>query len=199
MKYFGIVYKITNLLNEKSYVGITTKTIEERFNSHFNRATKERSAIQKAMKKYGKENFIIEEIDFANNESELFQKEKHWISHYNTFSKFGYNLTEGGGGIPNMSNEIKNKISKSKTGKKIAKLQGRKVTEEVRNRISKTLGGKRIKLRKGEEIIILQTSHEAIKFGLNPSNVISCCKGKRKSTGGYTCQYINNANPDLIE
>jgi group I intron endonuclease len=201
MKEYGVIYKITNLKNGKSYIGLTTKTLSERFEAHCNRSVRERSAIQKAIHKYGKENFTIEKLELGYTEQELFKKERYWISFYNTFNGVGYNLTEGGGGIPNMTQEIRDKISKTKTGKKIPKLKGRAVSKKSRIQISRSLGGKPIKLTNtttGEEII-LQTSCEGRELGLNPANIISCCKGNRSKTKGYTCQYINHANPDLIK
>ena len=64
----GKIYKITNKINGKVYVGQTTKTLKERFEKHCWGTTKKDSyhfnmAIKKAIKKYGKENFTIELIE----------------------------------------------------------------------------------------------------------------------------------------
>lgn len=199
MKY-GTVYKITNKLNGKAYVGITTKSIQERFEAHLNRAVRERSAIQNAMKKYGKSNFEIVEIDTATSEVELFEKERFWIAHFNTFSENGYNLTEGGGGIVNMSEEIRAKISKSKSGKSILKLKGREISKEQRILISRTLGASQVKgtnLTTGE-IILLDYPTQGKEFGFNPSLICAVIKGKRNQHKGFTFEYINHANQNLI-
>lgn len=192
---YGKVYKITNLLNKKCYVGITTKTLEERFQAHLDRAIVERSAVQKALKKYGKENFTIEELDTASTKEELFDREFYWIEKLNTFKGYGYNLTAGGGGITDMSKEIRDKISKSKTGKKIKKLQGREITHDWRVKISRTLGGKKLRMFNSEtgHEIILDYLNECKNYGFSPGNVSMVLHGKRKHTKGYTVKY---ANPD---
>lgn len=51
--YYGVVYMIINLCNDKRYIGITTRTIEERFEEH----CKADSYIGRAIRKYGRENF----------------------------------------------------------------------------------------------------------------------------------------------
>ncbi len=199
MKY-GTIYKITNMLNGKAYVGVTTKTIQERFDAHLNRAVKERSAIQKALKKYGKENFEIIEIDTAISEQELFEKEKFWIAHFNTFSKNGYNLTEGGGGIVNMSQEMRDRISKKKKGVPCLKQRGKTISKEQRISISRTLGASQVKgtnLTTGE-IILLDYPRQGKEFGFNPSLICAVINGKRNHHKGYTFEYINHANQNLI-
>lgn len=196
---YGRIYKLTNKLNRKSYIGLTTKTLSERFEAHSGRAISEKSAVQKAIRKYGKENFSIIEIDNANSKEELIAKEIFWIKEFNTFNGFGYNLTFGGDGIINMSQEIKDKISKTKKGKSIPKLKGREITREQRILISKTLGGKKVRMFNPEtnDEIMLDFVNEARNFGFNPSNVISVCKGNRNHTKGYYCEYISQGNPDL--
>jgi group I intron endonuclease len=190
---YGKVYKITNKINGKSYIGVTTKSLQERFDAHLYRANAEKSAVQKAMKKYGKENFTIELIDTADSKDELFEKETSWIAHFNTFNGHGYNLTLGGGGIVEMSEDIKNKISKSKTGKKIEKLQGREITHDWRVKISRTLGCKVLKMFNpitGDEIF-LDYLNQCRDHGFHPGNVSMVLNGKRKHTKGYFVEYVN--------
>ena len=93
----GFIYKITNTINGKSYIGQTIQNVKERFYQHC--ATKcskavSNMAIYRAIKKYGKSNFIvevIEEIDSAN----LNDRERYWIKYYNSYNN-GYNSTKGG-------------------------------------------------------------------------------------------------------
>jgi len=86
-----IVYKVTNQINNKIYVGITTKSMEERFKLH---STFNRKGLGQAITKYGAENFIIEQIDTADTHEELTQKEIDWIAKLTP----QYNLTKGGDG-----------------------------------------------------------------------------------------------------
>lgn len=198
MKVYGRIYLITNLINDKKYVGLTTKSLRERFDAHLNRACHERSVIQKAIKKYGKENFSIIEIDNALTKEDLFNKEREWIAKYDTYLGWGYNQTEGGGGIVNMSQEIRDKISKTKSGKKIPKLQGRKRSIDERLKISRSLGAKRVKgVHKifGNEIFHDYPT-QAKKDGFNPSLVCAVIKGKRNHHKNYIFEYVNDANPD---
>lgn len=91
-----IIYKITNTLNNKIYIGQTTQSMSARFSSHCRKKVG-RSYLTDAIKKYGKENFLIEQIDSAETIEELNKKEEYWISYYNSTNKnIGYNLMSGG-------------------------------------------------------------------------------------------------------
>jgi group I intron endonuclease len=116
---YGIIYKIVNNINNKIYIGQTTQLIKARFRDHCNlRKSIEKSAIRCAIKKYGKENFIITEIDNSINKEDLDKKEIFWINCYNSLCPNGYNLSLGGNGGGKMSSLTKEKISKIQTGKK---------------------------------------------------------------------------------
>ena len=93
------IYCITNLINNKKYVGLS-KNCLKRWNEHYSKSyhsTKEdeiRKPLYMAMRKYGRENFsfvILEECE----EKELKEKEIYWINKLNTY-KTGYNATLGG-------------------------------------------------------------------------------------------------------
>jgi group I intron endonuclease len=95
----GKIYKITNLVNGKIYVGQTTKSLKERFQRHCWGTTEKDSyhlnmAIKKAIKKYGKNNFTIELIEEVETDK-LDEREVYWISYYDSYNK-GYNCTIGG-------------------------------------------------------------------------------------------------------
>jgi hypothetical protein len=94
------VYKITNLINGKCYVGITKKDITRRFKEHVtvSRGNKKKTLIAKAILEYGEHNFKIEEIDGANSLSELFYKEKMWVHKLGCKVPNGYNAIDGGRG-----------------------------------------------------------------------------------------------------
>lgn len=85
----GIIYKITNKVNGKSYIGQTRYTLEFRWRQHQHK--KDNTYFHNAIKKYGVDNFtleILEECDVEN----LSSREIFYIAKYNTFSN-GYNLT----------------------------------------------------------------------------------------------------------
>lgn len=118
------VYKISNNINDKVYIGQTIRPIEERFKRHINDAINNilDTHFARAIRKYGKDNFYIEEIDTANNQEELNLKEQYWIRYFNSINN-GYNETDalykcGGNTYQSKSKEemlfISQKISKSK-------------------------------------------------------------------------------------
>ena len=90
----GYIYKITNKVNGKSYIGQTRYTIEFRWRQHIHK--KDNTYFHNAIKKYGVDNFIVEKLEECNIE-DLNEKEIYYIAKYNTF-KDGYNLTIGGDG-----------------------------------------------------------------------------------------------------
>lgn len=107
----GYIYKITNNINGKIYIGQTIGTIEKRFAEHKNAAKNGcRYALHRAIRKYGIENFSIEEIEQCPIE-ELDNKEQYWISFYDSYSH-GYNMTIGGSAVrkPPLNEEKKQQI-----------------------------------------------------------------------------------------
>ena len=93
------IYKITNSVNGKSYIGQTQNTIEERWKEHIKDSKKkmvQHRPLYSAINKYGIENFSIEQIEECPEEI-LFQREIYWIEYYHTYSN-GYNATLGGEG-----------------------------------------------------------------------------------------------------
>ena len=93
------IYCITNLINEKKYVGKTTYSITKRFQEHCRDSKKERCEkrpLYDAMNKYGIENFIVEQL-IECDELELNSYECLFIEQLNTYNN-GYNATKGGDG-----------------------------------------------------------------------------------------------------
>jgi group I intron endonuclease len=190
MTKFGSVYKITNTKNGKAYIGITTKSIVVRFREH-SEPKKKKSALHSAIKKYGKQNFTVEEIFVAFCEASLADAEKQLVVSFRTLYPTGYNLKDGGF-FPKFTQEVKTKISKSKQGVPNFKTRGRQVTQEARIKISRNLGGTNIKatnLVTGEQKIY-ETAQSTRKDGFNPSNVVQICKGNNRSqTKGWFFEY----------
>jgi group I intron endonuclease len=96
---------ITNKINHKKYIGITQRTIEERWEEHIQMAychnhKDSKSLFKKAIRKYGKDAWIIEELDTASSIKELKEKEVYWIAKLKTYAfdedGWGYNSTKGG-------------------------------------------------------------------------------------------------------
>lgn len=73
---YGVVYLITNLVNGKYYVGQTIQSLKQRFRVHANHPS---TYIAKAIRKYGRDNFLIETLCQAHNADELDRMESLWI------------------------------------------------------------------------------------------------------------------------
>lgn len=92
-----IIYKITNLINNKAYIGLTTQSINVRFSQHKHHSKNGSSMlIHTAIKKYGIDNFKIEKIDQANKIEELVAQEFWHSMLENTIAPNGYNIKPGG-------------------------------------------------------------------------------------------------------
>lgn len=90
------IYKITNLINNKVYIGQSIQ-LKERWQQHL--TSKKKYIIYEAFKKYGIENFSFEVIEYCSPDN-LNEREKYWISYYHSFigdpECHGYNMTLGG-------------------------------------------------------------------------------------------------------
>lgn len=94
----GYIYKITNLTNNKIYIGQTRTSVSERMRKHYSvaRCGSNITGIDAAIKKYGENNFMVETICECQD-NELDDLEKYYIAKFNTYNtNNGYNLTPGG-------------------------------------------------------------------------------------------------------
>jgi hypothetical protein len=140
------IYKITNLINNKIYIGKDTTSDPNYFGSGL--------LISRAKEKYGLSKFIKEIIDETNDYNELSVKEIYWISFYKSNDRsIGYNISIGGDGGDTLSNHpdlelIRAKISNnSKTkGKTYEEVFGVENAKIYKDKLSKS--NKRILLGK---------------------------------------------------
>lgn len=145
------VYKITNSVNGKVYIGITTKSVRSRWKAHLCNAFVKNVNyyLYKAMRKYGKEAFSIETIHEAESLVDLLEAEKRFITECNSYATAnGYNQTLGGEGVfglkwkpealENMRMRVKAWLSVPENhpmyGKKHSDESRRKMSESARNR-----------------------------------------------------------------
>lgn len=117
----GIIYKITNTINGKVYIGKTLETMEKRWKEHQKDSVRFTDRpLYRAMNKYGIKNFIIEVVEEPEVEL-LSQRECYWIEYYNSYH-FGYNATLGGDGkVLYDYQQIVNKYLEGALVKEIAK------------------------------------------------------------------------------
>ena len=210
------IYKITNQINNKIYIGKTIGTIEKRWNEHckdYQRRECENRPLYAAMQKYGIENFKIEEVEECSD-IVLNERERYWIEYYGSF-KFGYNATKGGDGRAYIDYDLVvatyNELGSLKETADRLKID--------RGHISTILKAKQINILSGQEVNrnkhgipvnqydlqgnYIQTfpsiKSAVIQLGVlkSPQNrgcighVGDVCKGKRKTAYGYIWKYAN--------
>lgn len=194
----GCIYRILNIVNAKSYIGQTLyDNPNRRWNTHKSNYTKlkHNEYIYRAMRKYGIEKFEFSIICKCETE-ELNQLETKYIKEFNTFGKFGYNMTSGGEGRRDCkaSEETRRKISlagkgrvpSEETRKKLSLANmGHTCSEETREKLRKASTGKRAKPETKEKIkvafgkrIVKDSTREKLR-----NNML----GKPKTT-----EHINN-------
>lgn len=201
-----VIYKITNLKNNKIYIGQTIRDIKQRFIEHC-KPSSECSALKFAIKKYGKQNFIIEELYYSFNLMDLNEKEEYFINIFNSCNKkFGYNCNFGGNNRKH-SKETKIKISKAHIGKKrepFSKSWRQKISEANKNRkgeIRSKLARLNYSISKGAKPFNVFLNNKFIgtwvnqsecseTLGLNNKKISLCLNKKNKQHKGYTFNYI---------
>ena len=126
------VYKVTNKVNNKVYIGITNKGAGARFKQHlFDAEHGSQYRFHRAIRKYGKENFEVSIIAFCNNADELKENEIKFISEYESMNPDkGYNMTEGGDGTFGRVCTLETRLKISEANK------GKEVSEETRKLLS---------------------------------------------------------------
>ena len=136
----AIIYKITNTLNGKSYIGFTIHSVEERWKKHCMDAHRGGEChFHRAIRKYDKENFEIQIMYEGENENWTLEVvEPFFISLYNTMNE-GYNSTIGGRGLLgyNHTEETKQKISNSQKGE-FGYWYGKKMSKNIRQKMSES-------------------------------------------------------------
>ena len=129
----GVIYKYTNKLNGKVYIGQTVDE-QRRINNH--KKASNNSLFHRAIRKYGFENFDYEVLERVDK-SLLNEREIYWIQYYDSTNKdIGYNLTSGGEGTSGYTytdEQLKRRSEQSKGNKSFS---GRHHTEETRKKMS---------------------------------------------------------------
>ena len=150
------IYKITNIQNNKVYIGQTIRQIQKRFQRHINDALNNilDTHFARAIRQYGAENFTIEVIDTATDQNELNKKEQYWIQYYDSVNK-GYNETDA--------------ISKS--GGNTYQSKTKEEMESIKEKIRVTKNGANKPIARKIKRINIQT-HETEIF----DTIISCAK-----------------------
>jgi len=140
----GIIYKATNLVNGKCYIGKTCQSFHRRKSRHITDAIadKSNSPLHRSMRKYNIENFKWEIVDCCIFPDMLCELEKHYIKKFNCKAPSGYNLTDGGEGMFGFSHskETRERISIAHIGNKYC--LGKLCSEETKKKIGVANKGK---------------------------------------------------------
>jgi group I intron endonuclease len=200
------VYKHTNKVNGKVYIGITSQDVRVRWNRgwgyqycpHFGRA----------IQKYGWDNFAHEILYDGLTQTEAENWEINLIAEYHSAdSRFGYNVSLGGSGAGKHSDETREKIGKvrrgchhteeSKQKMRVAHL-GKTFSEEHLQKLKTAqYGSKHHRARtvyqftlSGELVAVYDCISEAMRqTGVPNQNIVKCCQGRRAYAGGYVWKY----------
>lgn len=135
------IYKITNQINGKGYVGFT-KNFVKRMWGHQNTAQKGKGqAIHAAIRKYGWNSFLREELYYSKDKQHTLEMEDVFINLYETKGIKGYNISRGG-----QQGLLKGHQRKPMTSDQLQRLRNRMKDSAIRQKISKGLRGNHNKL-----------------------------------------------------
>ena len=213
------IYKITNNINGKIYIGKTMRSIKQRWKEHLANIKKEECKnrpLYRAINKYGVENFSIEKIEECSDII-LSDREKYWIEYYNSF-KNGYNATKGGDGSPYIDRKLVIETYKQiQNCKKTAEilnihidsiykiLKSNNIERKSSQEISKECSSKPVYMLNKKDLRILKvfaSMKEAAKYIQEQTNnntdlrgmashIREVCQGKRKTAYGYSWKFLN--------
>lgn len=167
-----VIYKHTNKINGKSYIGQTCQRLTKRWQNGHGYT----QLFKNAVDKYGWDNFdhFILEVDIETQE-QANEREKYWIAYYHTFIRDpecnGYNLTAGGDG-----------------------LSGYTLSEETKAKISKTLKKNKVFCK---AVICIETG-ELFSSATDAQKVYGrvhigeCCRNERETAGGYHWAFLTD-------
>jgi len=178
-----IVYKVTNIVNGKIYVGQTTRDLSLRISEHKHgkeRADRKNSPLYLAFQKYGFENFTFEVIHKSFTMDELNFKEQEFIKIYNCVSPNGYNLALGG------SNRASSPETRQKMSKSAKKLGGPNIKSCHSDEVKQKARVSRLKLNKA----IICLGQAARKLQCDRADITRVCNGKSKHVKGYVFKFM---------
>ena len=126
----GSIYKITNTVNGKAYIGQTVHdAVKGRINDHLNRTANGSRLVKRSIEKYGKDAFTYEILHDGIIPEFLDTLEIEAIAKFNTIAPRGYNLERGGNNGKTLSAETRRKISEAHKGKTLSAETRRKISE----------------------------------------------------------------------
>ena len=213
----AIIYKITNNITNKNYIGETTRTLSARWRQHKTRAKDDnnRTYLYLSMRKHGIENFSIEVIEECDD-LERFERETHYIKTLNTLAPNGYNLILSQKGVTTLYDDTiielwNSGLTLTEIGKQLShdpKTIGRILENHgiTKNEIQKRKG-QFISKKSSKAVVQYSMTGEylsewesataaALAMGLNRGSISRCCSGDLLTYKNYIWQYSDNDNID---
>jgi len=183
-----IIYKVTNLINGKCYVGQTRTSLKERWKGHC-KPSKSKSILTQAILKYGKDNFKIEIlVDNISCFKILDSLEVYYIAIEGTMVPNGYNLKYSHQGSGQLSEQALLNMSNAQKERFKTKPHPRLGQFGIKNPRSKIV----LCTTTGE--IFESARQAAIKLNVNRCHVNTIARGlgqeNRRSTKGYRFKYL---------
>lgn len=200
----GVIYKITNLLNGKSYIGQTVD-FERRKKDHLK--AKDNYAIHAAIQKYGQEKFSWEVIEDNIPKELLNERESFWIEYYNTYSD-GYNETKGGDDAAhlvqwihdNKNQHVEQALKNLEKAQQSNELNRERHLTQLASVRQKGINKTKRRVKCIEKDLIFESLAEAERWSMSEENdnhkkanhqhISKVCSGKRKTCGGYHWTYL---------
>ncbi len=214
-----IIYKSTNKVNHKCYIGQTVSTLHKRMISHksSSKINSYKSVFHSSIRKHGWDNFTWEVLCECQSKEEMDEMEFHYIKQYRSIiTDSGYNMTWGGEGTPGKkdSDITRKKKSISRLGS-LNPMCGKKRTEDEKKLMSINSMGigtgednGTVKLA-GTYLITYPDGHqEEIKnlrgfcreYNLDRGSMYSICNGKKTSKyKGWWVKRLTHSHQKLCE
>lgn len=213
------IYKITNLINKKIYIG-SAINFKSRKQNHFNKLKNnnhDNIYLQRAYNKYGKDNFKFEIIEFVELKENLIKREQFWIDYYSINNLYNICPTAGNSLGRKLSNETKNKIGKKSKNRKFSKecLLNKSINPKNRAKLgliknlftSENISGKNNYASR--RVICIETKEifdtlkdAGIKYNRTSQAIGKNCLGKTSHCAGlhwkYLDEYKDNNNGDKL-
>lgn len=179
------IYKITNLINDKIYIGKDTTDTKNYFGSGL--------LIKRAIKKFGIENFKKEILCECGSNQELCEKEQYWIKKFDSNNlKKGYNISEGGDG----GDVISNHPNKDEIIKKISNAMKKRIfTDKHKENLSKNHHSR--KYRKGKTYLEMYGLEKSEDYKKKLKESRGKYKNQKDRLGDNYENYINNLKKRL--
>nr|WP_315231044.1 GIY-YIG nuclease family protein [uncultured Flavobacterium sp.] len=211
-----IIYKAQNTFTGETYIGATTKSLEERKSDHIQKADKKvGSYFQEAIGTYGPDAFSWEQIDTASSNDELASKEIKYISEYEALEN-GYNSDKGGGIKKtvykyNLDGSLNATFEDLTTASETISVRKQDISRACWS-VNHTLEGYLWSYDKMEtfaaendsrkkEVVqsfldgnlvakYISASEASRQTGVSKTCITRCCRGEREQSGGFLWKYI---------